>query len=152
MRLDDMIREDESIDILTNSLHYFYWKRKETTNETMTFDISIYNRLLRTLIWRTRRHLMNLVPFCLLVNAFCLTAQIATDECIYLIFNKRYFGPWQLGRSGHLGIWTLCSGLLESRTPNNSFPVHNSEYTKQPSFNQLYQCNRFYNCLRYQPV
>ena len=102
MRLDDMIREDDSIDILTNSLHYFYWKRRETTNETMTFDISIYNRLLRTLIWRTRRHLMNLVPFCILINAFCHTAQIATDECIYLIFNKRYFGLWQLGRSGHL--------------------------------------------------
>ena len=105
MRLDDMIREDDSIDILTNSLHYFYWKRIETTNETMTFDISIYNRLLRTLIWRTRRHLMNLVPFCILINAFCHTAQIATDECIYLIFNKRYFGLWQLGRSGHLSAF-----------------------------------------------
>ena len=42
--------------------------------------------------------------FCILINTFCHTAQIATDECIYLIFNKRYFGPWQLGRSGHLGV------------------------------------------------
>ena len=105
MRLDDMIREDDSIDILTNSLHYFYWKRIEKTNWRMTFDISIYDRLLRTLIWRTRRHLMNLVPFCILINAFCHTAQIATDECIYLIFNKRYFGLWQLGRSGHLAAF-----------------------------------------------
>ena len=106
MRLDDMIREDDSIDILTNSLHYFYWKRIETTNETMTFDISIYNRLLRTLIWRTRRHLMNLVPFCILINAFCHTAQIATDECIlYTLFSINVtlvFGNWAV-----LGNWAF---------------------------------------------
>ena len=34
--------------------------------------------------------------FCILINAFCHIAQIATDECIYLIFNKRYFVLWSL--------------------------------------------------------
>ena len=76
----------------------------------MTFDISIYNRLLRTLIWRTRRHLMNLVPFCILINAFCHTAQIATDECIlYTLFSINVtlvFGNWAV-----LGIWRHLNAL-----------------------------------------